>query len=99
MLFRTYCIAIEDLKEVKAALGYFPEWKNLGLNLELHPNLLEVILEDKHNVNDRLEEVLRNWLSKNYKDKEKDPTWSQLASAVETINGALSEQIKQQHPS
>ena len=93
-----YCTAIEDLKEVKGALGYFSEWEGLGLNLELHPNLLKVILKDKHNVNDCLEEVLCNWLRKNYMDKQKDPTWSQLASAVEPIDHALSEQIKQQHP-
>ena len=93
-----YCIAIEDLKEVKGALGYFPEWKSLGLNLELHPNLLEVIVKNKHNVSDRLEEVLCNWLRKNYMDKQKDPTWSQLASAVEPIDRALSEQIKQHYP-
>ena len=84
------CVAIVNLKEIKDALGYFSDWNSLGLNLGLHPRLLEVISVDRHSVQDRQDEVLRNWLSKNYIDRGKEPTWSQLVAAIEPINPALS---------
>ena len=89
------CVAIKNLQEVKAALGYLSDWNNLGLNLGLHPDLLERISKDKHEVDGRLEEVLRNWLQMKCMDSDKEPTWNQLVAAVKPINPALSINIRQ----
>ena len=91
------CIAIENLKELKDALGYFSDWNNLGLNLGLHPDLLKRISEDKHNVDGRVEEVLRNWLQMKCTDSEKEPTWNQLVAAVRPIDPALSIHISKKY--
>ena len=91
------CAAIKNLQEVKAALGYFSDWNNLGLNLGLHPDLLERISKDKHEVDGRLEEVLRNWLQRKFMDSDKEPTWNQLVAAVEPIDYALSDNIKKKY--
>ena len=91
------CVAIENLKEVKDALGYFSDWSLLGLNLGLHPDLLQAILEDKYTVNGRLEEVLRNWLQMKSMDSKQEPTWNQLVTAVKPIDPALSEEISKKN--
>ena len=91
------CVAIKNLQEVKAALGYLSDWNNLGLNLGLHPDLLKRISKDKHEVDDRLEEVLRNWLQMKCMDSDKEPTWNQLVAAVKPINPALSINIAKQN--
>ena len=91
------CVAIENLKKVKDALDYFSDWKNLGHNLKLHPDLLERISKNKHEVDDRLEEVLRKWLKRKSMDSDKEPTWSQLVAAVEPIDRALSDKIKEKY--
>ena len=98
LLFCAYCIAIKDLDAVKDALGYFADWNNLGLKLGLHPDLLQRISRNKHDVDDRLEEVLRNWLNKKTMEDEQKPTWDQLVVALRPINRALSDQIKMDHP-
>lgn len=72
MLFCAYRIAIKNLKEVKDALGYFSDWNNLGLNLDLHPKLLEVISKTP-GISDRVHEVLSNWLSNNIMNKQIKP--------------------------
>ena len=91
------CIAITNLKEVKDVLGYLSDWNNLGLNLGLHPDLLKRISEDKHNVDCRLEEFLRNWLQMKCMDSEKEPTWNQLVAAVRPIDPALSISIDEKY--
>ena len=90
-------IAIKNLKEVKDALGYFSDWNNLGHNLELHPDLLHRISKNKHDVDDRLEEVLRNWLQMKSMDSDKEPTWNQLAAAVKPIDCALSKNLEKKY--
>ena len=96
LLFCAYWIAIEDLETVKDALGFFADWNNLGLKLDLHPNLLERISKNNHDVDDRLDKVLRNWLNKETMHK-RTPTWSALVAALEPINYALSEKIRKKH--
>ena len=91
------CVAIKNLQEVKAALGYLSDWNNLGLNLGLHPDLLKRISKDRHEVDDRLEEVLRNWLQMNTMDSDKEPTWNQLVAAVKPIDCALSIKISKKY--
>ena len=98
LLFCSYWIAIEDLETVKDVLGYFADWNNLGLKLGLHPDLLERISKNNHDVDDRLDKVLRNWLNKKTMGKNKKTTWSILVAALEPINHALSEKIKEKHP-
>ena len=94
-LLFAFCIAIKDLREVKDALGSFlSDWKTLGDNLTLHPNLLRMISQDESTAEDRLREVLRNWLIRRYMDKKRDPTLSFLAAAVEPIDPDLAEEIK-----
>ena len=97
LLFCAYWIEIEDLDKVKDALGFFSDWNNLGLKLDLHPDLLEGISKSYQDVYDRLDQVLRNWLNKKTMHKKK-PTWSALVAALESINYALSEKIKKKHP-
>ena len=97
LLFCAYCIAIKHLKEVKDSLGYFSHWNSLGLNLGLHPDLLKRISKNAHDVNDRLEEVLRNWLQMECMDGDEEPTWSQLVAAVKPIDHALSISIKEKY--
>ena len=97
MCLHCTCVAIEDLRDVKDALEHFSDWNKLGHNLKLHPDLLEKISKDKHEVDDRLEKVLRNWLKMNSMESENEPTWSQLVAAVKPIDRALSKRIKKQY--
>ena len=98
-LFFAYCIEIEDLKEVKDALGsFFSDWESLGENLTLHSDLLKMISRDESSAEDRLREVLRNWLKRRYLNKKRDPTWIFLAAAVEPIDPEQAEEIKKNHP-
>ena len=84
--------------EVKQELGHFARWNDLGLNLGLHPDLLEII-GCKQRVNERVHDVLYEWLSMNYAmERHGPPTWAQLAHAVEPINYSLAMYIKQRHP-
>ena len=59
-------------------------------DLGLHPDLLKSISKDQSKVEDRLKEVLRNWLRKDSMDSDKKPTWSHLAAALKPINCAPS---------
>ena len=90
-------VAIEDLDKVKDALEFFSDWNRLGLKLGLHPDLLKRISRNKQEVEDQLEEMLRNWLQMNCMDSEKEPTWSQLVAAVKPIDRALSIRIEKKY--
>ena len=99
MLFCAYLIAIIDKREVWEELGYFPDWNNLGLQLGLSPDLLAMISTDKSTIHERVDAVLENWLRNNVINKAIKPTWAQLVAAVKPIDYALSEKIKENHPS
>ena len=84
--------------EVKQELSHFARWSDLGLNLGLHPDLLEVI-RPKQTVPERVHDVLYEWLNMNYAiERHGPPTWAQLARAVEPINRALAIAIRERHP-
>ena len=93
-------LATKDLMYVKHELGPFARWKELGLNLGLSPESLEVIKNDSSRTDDWLHAVLLQWLQGNY-DVEKSglPSWRRLAEAVKPIDHALALTIKDRHPS
>ena len=93
-------LTTEHLVDVKRELGPFPRWHELGLNLGLHPDSLDVIKHDYRQTDDRLEAVLLQWLKGNCDlDKDGLPSWRRLAEAVEPIDPALSLHIKERDPS
>ena len=93
-------LATEHLVDVKHELGPFARWKELGLNLGLSPESLEVIENDYRRTGDQLETVLLQWLKRNYDLKKfRLPSWGQLAEAVKPIDHALASTIKNRHPS
>ena len=95
---RAFCIAEDHLKHVKTALGNFSRGKDLGLELGLRATALEEIERDHKFVKDQLHEVLQRWLKRiDNIDKNVCPTWSQLVKAVEPINRALSDEIKDKY--
>ena len=93
-------LATKHLVDVKRELGPFPQWQELGLNLGLSPEHLEVINCDNRWVDDKLEAVLLEWLKHNYDaDKYELPSWSRLAEAVKPIDHPLYSTIKERHQS
>ena len=97
-MFCSHILGIEHLVKVKQALGHFFKWKDLGLNLGLHPDLLEVI-GCKQTVNERVYDVLYEWLNMSYAvEQAGPPTWGQLADAVEPINRSLANTIRKRDP-
>ena len=93
-------LATEHLVDVKHELCPFASWKELGLNLGLSPDCLEVIENDSSRTDDRLHTVLLQWLKRNYDlDKYGLPSWGRLAEAVKAIDHALASTIKDRHPS
>ena len=93
-------LATKHLVDVKRELCPFARWKELGLNLGLSPDSLEVIENDSSRTDDRLHVVLLQWLQRNYDQDEYGlPSWRRLAEAVKPINHALALTIKDRHPS
>lgn len=92
-------LALEQLVNVKQALGHFALWQDLGLNLGLHPDLLKEIECNNLRVSGRVHDVLYEWLSMNYAvDHHGPPTWAQLANAVGPINRSLAKDIRRKDP-
>ena len=92
------CIATEHLRDVRRELGHFARWHDLGLNLGLSPKHLEVIDSDSKRTDDKLKEVLFQWLKGSH-DEEKYglPSWSALVDAVDPIDHSLALTIKRNH--
>ena len=83
---------------IKRELGNFSKWKDLGLNLGLHPSALDVIEANRKFVEDQLHDVLQRWLKRiDNIDENVCPSWSQLVEAVKPIDCALSDDIKKRH--
>ena len=98
-MYVVLCIGTEQLLDVKKEVGKFAEWSDLGLNLGLSVESLEVIRKDYQWTKDRLEAVLLQWLRRDYDlDKYGSPSWSRLAGAVEPINRVLAIRIRESHP-
>ena len=90
----------KHLVDVKSELCPFARWKELGLNLGLSPDSLEVVENDSSRTDDRLHAVLLQWLKRVYDvDKSGLPSWGRLAEAVKPIDQALASTIKDRHPS
>ena len=93
-------LTTKHLVDVKHELCPFARWKELGLNLGLSPESLEVIEYDSSRTDDWLHAVLLQWLKRNYDlDKFGLPSWRQLTEAVKPIDHALASTIKDRHPS
>ena len=74
------------------------KWKDIGLALRLHPDILNTIEADYEDSKSRLREVLTKWLKKSYDTAHYgQPTWKLLVAAVANPAGgddrALAEQI------
>ena len=94
---------ISDLFDVHYELmNVAHNWREVGMALRLHPDLLNRIGEDRSNVTKRLEEVLTEWLKKAYDTTRfGPPSWELLVAAVAHpaggSNHALAEQIAKKH--
>ena len=97
-MFCAFYTATKDLADVKRELVNFVKWSDLGLNLGLSPESLEVIKEDHRLTSHRLEAVLLQWLKQNYSvDKYGLPSWSRLSDVVDPFDHALASTIKERH--
>ena len=96
-MFCTHCTAINDQRAVEKELRRVSDWRELGLNLGLSPARLDKIKEEESNVDGRVGAVVSDWLKQQVIDQTTKPTWHQLADAVEPIDHALSQEIKEKH--
>ena len=66
------------------------QWKTIGILLGIQKHVLDRIKNDEAGVNDRLQEMLSEWL------KQVNPphTWEDLANAVEEINQPKAQEIR-----
>ena len=95
-MFCAFYTATIDLADVKRELAKFGKWRELGRNLGLSNVSLEVINADYMMLSKRLEEVLFEWLRRNYNvDMYGLPSWSRLADALQPIDMALAFKIKE----
>ena len=93
-------LGLEHLKDVRYELGHFVQWKLLGLNLGVPPQLLEAIENDYRSTADRLTQVLVRWFRREHDiGKYGLPSWAQLANALEPIDVSLAQTIKEEYPS
>ena len=93
-----YLTATDDLLAVEQELGEFSKWEDLGLNLGLSADSLEIIEEDQRLTKGRVRAVLLKWLQKEYDvDKHGPPLWKVLAEAVRPANRALAIKINDRH--
>ena len=87
-------IDITDLDDVLESVKEIVDWKELGLKLGLHYDTLEEIDDEQRGRIRRCRrEMLAAWLRG--EDSAKEQTWSSLVDAIDKINKALSEKIKQ----
>ena len=93
-----YYTDISHLRDVEEELGAFAKWNNLGLNLGLSANRLEVIKQDNVLTEERLQAVLCDWLRKKYNVQQNGlPSWKTLANAVQFTDCALAKKIRDRH--
>ena len=98
VVFGAFYIAAEHLVDVKRELGHFAHAKELGLNLGLSPQLLEVIERDYRWTSEQLGAILLKWLERDYDIKKYElPSWGALVNAVDPIDHALALTIKRNH--
>ena len=81
---------LQDL--LRRLLPISSQWKNIGVLLGIPLHRLERIKSDEENVNDRMREMLSEWL----KLSNHPPTWTTLTDAVQIVDESLAQYIKQQ---
>ena len=87
-------IDISDLDDVVESVKEMVDWKELGDKLGILYHTLEMIDEEQNRrIKKCKREMLAAWLQG--EDNAKEQTWSTLADAVDKIDSALSERIKQ----
>jgi hypothetical protein len=65
-------------------------WKTIGTLLGVAKPVLDKIKSDEEGANDRLQEMLSEWL----KQIDPPPTWTTLAAAVEKVNSSKAMEIR-----
>jgi hypothetical protein len=79
------------LKDVfKELLPLSADWTTIGTLLDLPQGLLQKIETNKGRADDRLREMLSEWL----KQVDPRPTWASLTEAVEPVDQAKAQEIK-----
>jgi hypothetical protein len=81
----TLPVAFKELLPVAAS------WKSIGTLLGIAPHLLDNIEGNERKVEDSLREMLSKWL----KQVTPKPTWAALADAVEPFNETIAHQIRE----
>ena len=96
--FAWYCMDVHniggkpELKDVfKKLLPLAIHWKTIGTLLGVSKTILNRIKSDEEGVNDRLQEMLSEWL----KQIDLTSTWSALADAVETTDQSIAKEIRE----
>ena len=67
------------------------EWKNIGTLLEIPSGTLDRISCDEQSTNDRLREMLKEWL----KQSNPQPTFKRLIEAVKQFNSSMADEMNQ----
>ena len=81
-------IQLNDVSKVLRPLA--TQWKTIGIFLGLQQHVLERIRCDEIGINDRLHEMLSEWL----KQVNPPPTWEDLANAIEDIDQLKVQEIR-----
>jgi hypothetical protein len=81
----TLPVALRKLLPVAAS------WKNIGTLLEIAPHVLDNIEGNERKVEDSLREMLSKWLTQ----VTPKPTWTALADAVEPFNETIAHHIRE----
>ena len=68
------------------------QWKTIGVLLDIPKHVLSKIQSDEEGVNDRLHEMLSEWL----KQVDPPPTWKDLADAVDVVDQQKAKEIREQ---
>ena len=87
-IITTERLQLRDVFQVLRLLA--TQWKMIGISLGLQKHVLDRIKCDEAGVNDRLLEMLSEWL----KQVSPPPTWEDLANAVEDIDQLKAQDIR-----
>lgn len=74
----------------KETITLATHWKTIGTLLCVPKHVLDRIKNDEDGVNDRLQEMLSEWL----KQTNPAPTWATLADAVEMVNSSKAKKLR-----
>ena len=74
----------------KKLLPFVTHWKTIGTLLGVSKPVLDKIKSDEEGANDRLQEMLSEWL----KQIDPPPSWTALAAAVEAVDPSKAMEIR-----